>query len=207
MNKPSSFCPTFCPRPPRSAPPLLQWVRREKEKCKMRWAEGTFEKLLFFSKMDWRSLKKTRRKTRKHLQAFALHLGIFSISSSPVFSLPQFLQPSSSPPPPPHISQSLNKEEEEEEEEDCSEPSLCFRPSISYSSAMRGGEGDQTSWSKRSWKVSRPRQEFLRAPSEPSWAAKRNSLLSSVTEPRDKASCSSDTLTALGLSCEQCETS
>lgn len=59
---------------------------------------------------------------------------------------------------------------------------------------------DQTSWSSRSWKVSRPQQAFLRASSEPSWAARRNSFRSSVTEPRDKASCSSATLTALCLS-------
>lgn len=62
---------------------------------------------------------------------------------------------------------------------------------------------DQTSWSSRSWTASRHLQDFLRAPSESSWAAKRNSFLSSVTEPRDKASWSSDTLTAFGLSCEE----
>lgn len=66
-----------------------------------------------------------------------------------------------------------------------------------------GGILDQTSWSSRSWTASRHLQDFLRAPSESSWAAKRNSFLSSVTEPRDKASWSSDTLTAFGLSCEE----
>lgn len=73
----------------------------------------------------------------------------------------------------------------------------------SYFSALGGG--DQTSWSRRSWKESRPRQESLRVSSEPSWAARRKSFLSPVSEPRDKASCSSDTLTALGLSCEEGE--
>ncbi|TNN64651.1 hypothetical protein EYF80_025160 [Liparis tanakae] len=63
-----------------------------------------------------------------------------------------------------------------------------------------------TSWSSRSWTVSRPRQEFFWVSSEPSWAAKRNSFLSSVTASRDKASCSSATLTASGLSCDEGET-
>lgn len=75
----------------------------------------------------------------------------------------------------------LHEEEEEEEQE------------------------DQMSWSRRSWKVSRPRSEFFRASSGSSCAAKRNSFLSSFTEPRDRASCSSDTLTALTLSCQQGE--
>lgn len=79
--------------------------------------------------------EKGEEEDEEGLHGFLLRLGIFSISSS-VISLPQFLQSSSSPPPRPQISQSLNKEEKEEEE-DCFKSSLCFRPSISYSS-VRG---------------------------------------------------------------------
>lgn len=85
----------------------------------------------------------------------------------------------------------------------------CFRATPLFSSlhlllfSYAGGGWNQTSWSRRSWKVSRPWWEFLGAPSEPTWAAKRKSFLSSVREPRDKASRSSDTLTAVDLSCNE----
>lgn len=65
--------------------------------------------------------------------------------------------------------------------------------------------GGQTSCRRSSWTVSRPWQDLLLAPSASSWAAKRNSFLSSATASRDKASWSSDTLTAPGLSCEDSE--
>lgn len=103
MNKPSCFCSNVCPHPPRSAPPLLRWVRW-KEKCDTRWAK---RQKASFSKTSWIDVVwRGRGGTWGGCKAF--HLGL--ASSHSVIPLPQFLQSSSSSPLLPQISQILNKE-------------------------------------------------------------------------------------------------
>lgn len=133
MNKPSCFCSNVCPHPPRSAPPLLRWVRW-KEKCDTRWAK---RQKASFSKTSWIDVVwRGRGGTWGGCKAF--HLGL--ASSHSVIPLPQFLQSSSSSPLLPQISQILNKEGLGGWVASCfKKPSFCFPP---WSGIRRAGAED-----------------------------------------------------------------